>query len=463
MRIHFHGAAGTTTGSMHLVEFGKSRVLLECGLYQGRRKQAFERNRNIPFDVSAIDAVVLSHAHIDHSGNLPTLVKRGYKGPIYATAATGDLCSIMLRDSAYIQQKDVEYVNRKRKKKGQRPFEPLYLHEDAEAALALFKPVKYDQPLDLVAGVKLTFRDAGHILGSAISVYDVSENGNSARLLFTGDMGRRSMPILRDPQVVNDVDYLITESTYGNRRHPPDEDVKKELLALCRKVLERRSRLIIPAFSVGRTQQVLYFLHELWAAGQLGEIPVYVDSPLSTKATAVYDRHPECYDREMMALLRRKEDPFTIERVTFTADVEESKKLNRVQGPAIIISASGMCEAGRILHHLKHAVESPDNIVLIVGYQAEHTTGRRLVRHEKRIRIFGEKYRLRAEVHSIQALSAHADRDEMLDYFREMGPKVKKAFVVHGEPDQSKPFAEALAELGAREAIVPAPGQIEEA
>ncbi len=462
MKIHFQGAAGTTTGSMHLVEFGKSKVLLECGLYQGRRKTAFEKNRNIPFDLSAIDAVVLSHAHIDHSGNLPTLVKRGYKGPIYATPATHDLCSIMLRDSAYIQQKDVEYVNRKRKKKGQRPFEPLYLQEDAEAALARFKPVNYDQPLDLVPGVKLTFRDAGHILGSAISVYDFSENGSSKRLLFTGDIGRKAMPILRDPQVVNDVDYLITESTYGNRRHPPDEDVKKELAALCAKAMKRRSRLIIPAFSVGRTQQVLYFLHELWAAGQIGEIPVYVDSPLSTKATAVYDGHPECYDREMMALLRHKQDPFTVERVTFTADVEESKKLNHVQGPAIIISASGMCEAGRILHHLKHSVENPDHIVLIVGYQAEHTTGRRLVRHEKSIRIFGEEYRVRAEVHSIQALSAHADRDEMLDYFKEMGPKVKKAFVVHGEPDQSKPFAEALTGLGAKEVIVPVEGQIEE-
>ncbi|MHC4917777.1 MAG: MBL fold metallo-hydrolase, partial [Planctomycetota bacterium] len=260
MKIHFHGAAQTTTGSMHLIEFGGKKVLLECGMYQGSRKKAFEKNRNLPFDAASIDAVVLSHSHIDHSGNLPSLVRRGFGGPIYATPATVDLCRIMLKDSAHIQEKDVEYVNRKRKRKGKKPFEPLYRQEDAEAALGLFAELPYDRALELAPGLKLTFQDAGHILGSAISVLDFTENGSTKRLLFTGDMGRAEMPILRDPVVVNDVDYLITESTYGNRTHPPKKDVQGALLELCRKVLKRRSKLIIPAFSVGRTQQILYFL-----------------------------------------------------------------------------------------------------------------------------------------------------------------------------------------------------------
>jgi metallo-beta-lactamase family protein len=462
MKIHFQGAAQTTTGSMHLLDFGSKKILLDCGMYQGNRKKAFEKNRNFPFDATSIDAVVLSHAHIDHSGNLPSLVKRGYKGPIYATPATIDLCRIMLKDSAHIQEKDVFYVNKKRKKKGQKPFEPLYVQQDAEAALDQLRSLSYDQPLDLIDGVKLTFRDAGHILGSAISVFDIEENGAKKRLLFTGDLGRSGMPILRDPQVVNDVDYLITESTYGNRTHPAREDVEKTLLELCKKVLKRGSKLIIPAFSVGRTQQILYFLHELWAAKQLEEIPVYVDSPLSTKATEVHDRHAECYDEEMRDLILHREDPFTMRRVRFTASVEESKALNVMKGPVIVISSSGMCEAGRILHHLKCSVGDDRNIILIVGYQAEHTMGRRLVEHKPDIRIFGETYKLRAEVHSIQALSAHADRNEMLAYFKAMGPEVKKAFVVHGEPEQQKPFAEALSKLGAQEVIIPAPGQIEE-
>ncbi len=462
MKLHFHGAAQTTTGSMHLIEFGGKRILLDCGLYQGNRKKAFEKNRNMPFDAKSIDAVVLSHAHIDHSGNLPSLVKRGFRGPIHATPATIDLCRIMLKDSAHIQEKDVEYVNRKRKKKGKKLFEPLYLQGDVDATLELFSELPHGRELELLPGLKLTMRDAGHILGSAISVLDFTENGATKRLLFTGDMGRTGMPILRDPQVVTDVDFLITESTYGNRTHPPKKDVQGALLELCQKVLKRRSKLVIPAFSVGRTQQILYFLHELWASKQLGEIPVYVDSPLSTKATEAYDRHSECYDDEMKELLLHREDPFTMRRVTFTPDVEDSKKLNSLQGPAIVISASGMCEAGRILHHLKHSVENPNNIVLIVGFQAENTLGRRIVERRPELRIYGETYKLRAEVKSIRALSAHADRNELLDYFRKMGPEVKKAFVVHGELDQQKPFAEALTELGAREVLIPAPGQTEE-
>jgi len=462
MRIQFLGAVRTTTGSMHLVQVNGKRLLLDCGLYQGKRKEAFERNRNMPLDPKKVDAVILSHAHIDHSGNLPTLVKNGFSGPIYATPATTDLCEIMLKDSAYLQLRDVEYVNRKRARQGKNPFEPLYEEEDVDAALQRFAPIAYDKPTEVAPGVRLTFRDAGHILGSATVTLDISENGATRRLFFTGDLGRKQMPILRDPAVVRDVDYLITESTYGNRLHPADENVKQELQRLCGLVAERRARMVIPAFSVGRTQQILYFMHELWLAGRLPHIPVFVDSPLSTKATKVYEDHPECYDAEMRKLFQKDADPFTFGSVKFTADVEESKQLNHVEGPIIIISASGMCEGGRVLHHLKHTIPHKRNIVLIVGYQAENTLGRRLVKHLEPIRIYGEELALNAEVHSIQALSAHADRNEMIEYFNAMGPQVERAFVVHGDLDQNEPMAEALTQLGARDVLIPQPGQIAE-
>ncbi len=459
MVVHFLGAARTTTGSMHLLEVNGRQVLLDCGLYQGKRKEAFEKNRNLPFDAASVNVCLLSHAHIDHSGNLPSLVKSGFKGQILATPATRDLCEIMLLDSAHLQVRDVRYVNKRRRRQGKNPFEPLYVAQDVTRTLRQFQPVPYETPTEVVPGVQVTYHDAGHILGAAIMSLEIRENGRSGRLVFTGDLGRRGMPILKDPVVVQGADWLITESTYGNRLHPPGEDVKASLLELCNKVIRRRSRLIIPAFSVGRTQQLLYLLHELWADGQLEEVPVFVDSPLSAKATRVHDDHPECYDQETLALIRKDEEPFSLGRVRCVADVEESKRLNRMAGPVIVLSASGMCEGGRILHHLKHSVEDERNIILIVGYQAQHTLGRRLVRRQSRIRIFGEEYTLRAEVHSIQALSAHADRDELLEYFRQMGPRVEKAFVVHGDVDQSEPFAEALAELGAREVTVPEMGQ----
>jgi len=459
MLIHFHGAARTTTGSMHLLEVGETRILLECGLYQGKRKLAFKKNRNLPFDARSIDACVLSHAHIDHSGNLPMLVKRGFRGPIYATPATRDLCEIMLADSAYLQVKDVEYVNKKRARQGKNPFEPLYTKPDVEKAMERFETVPYGTRAQVAPGVSVTFHDAGHILGSATVSLDFTRNGHTERLLFTGDLGRCNMPIIKDPVVVHDVQFLITESTYGNRLHPGHEDVKEGLLELCRKIIDRRSRLVIPAFSVGRTQQVLYFLHELWSEGRLADIPVYVDSPLSTKATEVYENHPECYDRDMMSLLTGKVEPFSFGGVRFTADVEDSKKLNQLTGPVIIISASGMCEGGRILHHLKRTVEDERNVILMVGYQAENTLGRRIVHRRTPIRIFGEEYALRAEVHSIQALSAHADRNELLDYIKQIGSGVERTFVVHGDMDQSEPFAEALSELPVGEVLIPEPGQ----
>ncbi len=458
MHINFFGAARTTTGSMHLLEVNGKRVLLDCGLYQGKRKEAFEKNRNLPFDPATVDVCLLSHAHIDHSGNLPSLVKRGFRGPIFATPATRDLCEIMLRDSAYLQERDVAYVNKRRKRQRKVLFEPLYGEEDVRQTLEQFQVLPYETPTKVTSGMKVTLRDAGHILGSALTVMDISENGSSKRMFFTGDLGRKSMPFLRDPAVVQDVEYLITECTYGNRLHPSEDDVKQHLLQLCKKVVERRSKLIIPAFSVGRTQQIVYFLHELSVEGRLPEIPIYVDSPLSTRATRIHAEHSECFDKEMLALFKQNDSPFTSKHVKYITKTEESRELNEKEGPVIIISASGMCEGGRILHHLKFSIRDKRNIILIVGYQAEHTLGRRLVKKEGPFRILGDRYALKAEVHSIQALSAHADRNELLEYFAGMGPGVKKAFVVHGDLDQAEPLAEKLAELGAKDVVIPEPG-----
>ena len=459
MDLQFFGAVGTTTGSMHLLTVGGKRILLECGLYQGKRKEAFERNRQIPLDCKGLDACVLSHAHIDHSGNLPSLVRRGYGGPIFATPPTRDLCEIMLADSAHLQMQDVAYVNRKRARQGKNPFEPLYTPDDIPPVLAAFRPLPYGRPLELTPQVTLTFHDAGHILGSAFVQLDVRENGRTRRLFFTGDIGRRGMPILKDPHVLHDVDVLITESTYGNRLHPPHEDVKAKLAALCDQVSRDEARLIIPSFSVGRTQQIVYFLNKLCREGRVGELPVFVDSPLSTKATAVHRRHPECYDKEARELLQKGDDPFRFPTLTYTENVADSKRLNDVRGPVIIISASGMCEGGRILHHLKHTVSDERNAILIVGYQAQHTLGRRLVERQSPIKIFGERYELLAQVHKINALSAHADRQEMSDYFTEMGPEVDTAFVVHGEEDAASEMAANLERLGARQVVLPSEGE----
>ena len=462
MRLQCFGAARTTTGSMHLLEINGSRILLDCGLFQGRRKEAFERNRNFPVDLDSIDVCVLSHAHIDHSGNLPTLVKKGYKGRIVTTPPTRDLIEIMLADSGHIQEQDVKYVNRKRERQGKALFEPLYTPEDVPPVLAAADTLPYGESREIVPGVVLTFRDAGHILGSAFSQLDVTENGRTRRLFFTGDIGRNNLPILKDPEVLHDVDILLTESTYGNRTHPTREDVKAKLAELIGFICQNRSRLVVPSFSVGRTQQILYFLNELSNEGAIDCLPVYVDSPLSTKATEVHRAHPECYDKETRTLLEAGDDPFWFPNLAFVANVEESKKINHTEGPLLIISASGMCEGGRILHHLKNTVEDERNAILIVGYQAEYTLGRRLVDGVSPIRIFGEEFELRAQVHQIQALSAHADRDEMRDYFTRMGPAVEHAFIVHGELEANQAMAAMLDDMGARKTTIPERGEIYE-
>ena len=462
MKIQFLGAVRTVTGSMHLLTVNGSRILLDCGLYQGRRRESFERNRSLPFEAGSIDTMVLSHAHIDHSGNIPMLVKNGFEGNIYATPASRDLCSAMLRDSGHIQESDVEYLNKKRSRKGLPPLEPLYTVEDATTSLQSFVSVGYDRPLPIAPGVTLTFRDAGHILGSAITVLDVEENGNQKRIVFSGDLGRPDMPILKDPAPVEDADYLIIESTYGDRLHDPIEETSEELRDVVVDTYRRNGKVIVPAFSVGRTQELVYALHRLIEARDLPDLPVFVDSPLSVNVTEIFRLHPECYDEELNQFMAESSsyDPFGFRRLTYIRAVEKSKELNFMREPAIIISASGMCEAGRILHHLKNNIEDPRNTVLIVGWQAPHTLGRRLVERQATVKIFGEEYSLQARVETINGFSAHADRTELLDYARQLGPKrLASAFVVHGEEASSLALADGLQALGIEQAIVPREGE----
>lgn len=462
MKLQFLGAVRTVTGSMHLLTVNGSRILLDCGLYQGSRRESFERNRNLPFDAQSIDALVLSHAHIDHSGNIPTIVKNGFTANIYATPATRDLCSAMLRDSGHIQEENVRYVNKKRARKGLPPVEALYTVEDATDSLKNFVSVGYDRPLPIAPGVTLTFRDAGHILGSAVVVLDVEENGAKRRLLFSGDLGRKGMPILRDPRPVEGVDYYITESTYGDRSHKPIETTDEDLREVVMDTHHRGGKLIVPAFSVGRTQELVYALHRLTESRDIPTLPIFVDSPLSVNVTEVFRLHPECYDQETNQFIAsgNGRDPFGFHRLTYIRSVEKSKELNFLRQPAIIISASGMCEAGRILHHLKNNVEDPRNTVLIVGWQAPHTLGRRLVERQAVVKIFGEEYQLNARVETIHGFSAHADREELLGYARQLGPAhLQAVFVVHGEEASSLALADGLQGIGVRRAEVPKLGE----
>lgn len=462
MKAKFLGAVRTVTGSMHLLTVNGSRVLLDCGLFQGRRQESFERNRNLPFDASTVDLMILSHAHIDHSGNIPMLVKNGFRGNIYATPATRDLCSAMLRDAGHIQEYDAYYISKKRARKGLPPVEPLYTVEDAAASLKNFVSVGYDRPLPVASGVTLTFCDAGHILGSAIVVLDIIEDGQKCRLVFTGDLGREGMPILRDPQPVAGADHLIIESTYGDRLHDPFETADRALRDVIVSTHQRGGKVIVPAFSVGRTQELVYALHRLAEARKIPSLPIFVDSPLSVNVTEIFRLHPECYDEEINQFIAagKRRDPFGFHRLNYIRSVERSKELNFLREPAVIISASGMCEAGRILHHLKNNIEDSRNMVLIVGWQAPHTLGRRLVERRPRVKIFGEEYSLKARVKTINGFSAHADRDELLDYARQLGvDRLKSAFVVHGEEASSLALADGLQSLGVSQAIVPQPGE----
>jgi len=452
MKFQFHGAAQTVTGSMHLLTVNGHTIMFECGLFQGRRQETFEKNRTFKFDPTKIEALVLSHAHIDHSGNIPNLVRLGFKGPIYATPPTTDLCRIMLKDSAYLQQKDIEWVNRIRARHGDAPFKPLYTMEDAQAAMHLFQAIPYDKSFTICDGVAATFRDAGHILGSAGISFEVVENGAMTRCAFSGDIGRPNMPILHDPNIPGDLDVLIMETTYGNRRHAAIADVEEELVQTLRTVTANGGKIIIPAFAVGRTQELVYILHKLFNENRIPEIPIFVDSPLACDATNVFRDHPECFDRETNRIfVADHEDPFGFGRLKYVHDISESKNLNGLNYPHVIISASGMAEGGRILHHLRNNIENPKNLVLFVGYAAQETLARKMMDGARKVKIFGEELTIKCKIKTMDAFSAHADAEELLHYASITPPaKLRTVILVHGEAEQSLPFAEKLRSKGYR-------------
>lgn len=461
MKIKFCGAAREVTGSRHLLEVNGKKILLDCGLFQGHRKESAEKNAEFCIDPKEIDAVILSHAHIDHSGGLPFIVKNGFKGPIYSTFATRDLCNYMLMDSAYIQEKDAEYMNKKLKRKGEPLIEPLYDTEDAVAALELFYGVSYEKAFVVAPGVVCSFYDAGHILGSALIHLVIHEQETDKRytLAFTGDLGRKNLPILRDPQPMPPTDYLITESTYGDRFHESILEAGKRLAEVVNKTAKRGGKILIPAFSVERTQEIVYHLNRLWQEKKIPDIPIFVDSPLAANVTEVFTNHPECFDRETFReFIVNRKNPFGFGRLKYTRDVEESKALNELPGPAIIISASGMCESGRILHHLKNNIEDPKTTIMIVGFMAANTLGRKIQEEQEMVKIFGDAYKLRAEVCKMDAFSGHADRSDLLDYISKI-EGLKKIFLVHGEESQGQKFKSYLEESGFKDVVQPERGQ----
>jgi metallo-beta-lactamase family protein len=465
MKISFHGAAQTVTGSQHLIEVNGKKIMLDCGLFQGKRKESFERNRSEIWQGESIDCLVLSHAHIDHSGRIPCLVKNGFSGDIFCTSATRDLCAIMLMDSAFIQEKDVEFVNRRRKKKGQRPFEPLYTKADVAKGMEQFVGLSYNRRHQLYPGIQLTLLDAGHMLGSAHVILDIDDQktGQSRRLVFSGDIGRPDIPIIRDPVPVSaGADILIMESTYGNRLHPPYPESEKELKRIVNETVNRGGSLLIPAFAVGRTQQIVYALHKLHSNRAIPDLPIFVDSPLATRTTEIFRLHPEVYDAEIREFLLTDDDnnPFGFGRLQYTQSVEESKALNNLKVPAIIISSSGMLEGGRILHHLRNRISDPRNTILMTSWQAPDTLGRHLVEKEQTVRIYGEEFPVRAKVEILAGFSGHADHDGLLDFVRVMQIKPQHTFIVHGEDDSSAALAKALRdELGLNNIVIPLPLQ----
>ncbi len=447
MKLEIHGAAGTVTGSKHLLEVNGKRLLLDCGLFQGKRQQTYEDNLNFAFDPAGIDAVILSHAHIDHSGNLPNLVKSGFQGPIFTTHATRDLADIMLKDSGHIHEYDVQYLNKKRKKKGLPPAEPLYTIQDAVNTIPFFQVKDYEAKFQPVKGVTAQFLEAGHILGSAAVLLELEENSRKVRLWFSGDIGRPGLPLLRDPVLPGgfDVDYLLMECTYGDRPHDDVNEAYLEFRDVVERTLRRSGRVIIPAFSVGRTQTLVYYLNQLMNAGKLPKVPVFVDSPLAVSASDIYRRHPESFDQETWTFISEHRHPaLDFDMLTYTRSVDESKAINDLEGPMVIISASGMIEAGRILHHIKNNLHDERNTILIVSWMAPHTLGRRLADREREVRIFGETYYCRAQIETINGFSAHAGQGLLVDYASSVAGQAKKIILIHGEEKAAVKLQEKL-------------------
>lgn len=458
MKLTSYGAALEVTGSQHLLEVNGKKILLDCGLFQGHRKYSFEKNQHFIYDPASIDILLVSHAHIDHTGNIPHLVKKGFRGLIFCTEATKNLCLPMLLDSAYIQEQDFKYFNKK--KLGEAgPMEPIYDAKDVEHALEQFHDLPYNTKYKLYENIYVTFHEAGHVLGSSMIALDIldEEDGKQKRLVFTGDMGRDRLPIINDPYDFKKADYLITESTYGNRKHAPIEEGIPELARVINRTVKRGGKIIIPSFAFERTQELIYSIHLLIERKEIPtNLPIFIDSPLATSLTDIFKQHIELYDEEIRENFRLGHNPFDPTQLKHTQSVEESKKLNFFIGPCIIISSSGMCEAGRIRHHLKNNIEDPKNTIAIVGYMAEHTLGRKIVDGAEYVKIFDQMYKVNAEVVILESFSAHADKDD-LDEFIQGIKGLKKIMLVHGEPTQSEPFAERIKTYSKAEPIVMEP------
>ncbi len=450
MKITSHGAARTVTGSKHLLEVNGRRILFDCGLFQGARKESEHRNRELGLSAESLDAVVLSHAHIDHSGVLPVLVRRGFRGRIYTTCATRDLCAVMLLDSAHIQKRDAQWLSQKH-----RSFvAPLYDEVDVRETLRRMTCLPYGEWFNPTAEIRCVFEDAGHVLGSAITVAEFQEHGRTRRFIYGGDLGRKHMPILRDPWVPNEADVVIMESTYGNRDHAPMEEMDEKLAGIVREACARDGKIIIPSFALERAQEIVYALKRLEIKNAIPPIPVYVDSPLTVSITEIFRLHPECFDEEMRKLITENGDPFQLRDIHYISRLEDSMALNSLSGPAIIISASGMCEQGRILHHLRNHIEDERNFVVIVGFQAKNTLGRRIVKRAKEIRIFGVMRPLNAEVRILNGFSAHAGRSELLDFGAHFKDCAEKILLVHGEDEALDALQTGLKERGVNQTII---------
>ncbi len=458
MRIQFLGGVETVTGTKYLIEANGARVLRDYGLFQGRRKEARAINEKVPVDVGTIDALVLSHAHIDHSGNIPILARHGFDKPIYATRVTRDLCDIMLKDAAKIQEQDAAYLNQKTNRKGFDPVVPLFTMEDAEASLKLFQGTGYET-ITVAAGIEASFIEAGHILGSAMNVFTLKENGNTVRVGVAVDLGRRGVPIVRDPATMEDIDLLIMESTYGDREHADAGKADEQLCEVVERTVQRGGKVLIPSFALERAQELIFHLASLYSQGRLPEIPVYVDSPMADKITQVFSENQQYMDEDFHALRAKIGEVMRPSWVKFTSSVEDSKKVTGSDEPGIVIAASGMCEYGRILHHLKHGIENPKNTVVIVGFQAAHTLGRRLVEKQEEVRIFGDMFQRKADVQVLNAFSAHADKNDLIDFVRRVQPR--KVCLTHAEEDQRAALADALRKEGlAKDVLLPKDGEV---
>jgi metallo-beta-lactamase family protein len=462
IELEFIGGARGVTGSKHILRTSKAAVLLDCGMFQGHRRESNERNRSLGIPIDEIDAAVLSHAHIDHAGLLPLLYKKGYRGPVYATPATRDLCTPMLLDAAMIQEADAKHIRKLIERDGldMEPAEPLYGHEDVTGLLGLLVGLPYRRPHVIAPGVTLKLLDAGHVLGSSIVTLDVEDDGSRAKVAFAVDLGRKGLPILREPETPTGVNCLIMESTYGDRRHAPIEEVDNALAEAVNRAIKRGGKILIPAFALERAQEVVYALKRLRAAHKVPTVPVYVDSPLTVKLTDVFKMHPECYDKKTYAQLVSGDPPFEFDGLHYVSDKEESKAIAAQPGPYIVIAASGMCEAGRILHHLREGIEDHRNTILIVGFQAQHTLGRRIVEHQREVKVFGVMRRLLAEVVVLNGFSAHADQKDLLEFtdeVRDQG-KLRQIALVHGEPPAQAALMAKLTEQGYPTVSTPGPG-----